>query len=103
MRRTILPLMVLALVLGAGGCTLFSPGEPLDEGSYQAGYGPGCNTGQQRQGGFSDYLDRDDSRYHEDRSYRAGWNAGYNACGRRIGGDPYKDSQGTLQTGGPHP
>lgn len=90
----------LALLLGAGGCTLMGSSEPLDETSYQTGYGQGCNTGQQRQNAYSDYLDRDETRYSDDRSYRAGWNAGLRAC-RNSGHDPYGRNPGAPSSG-PH-
>jgi len=91
----------LALALSAGGCTLWSSSEPLDEASYQTGYGQGCNTGQQRQNAYSDYVDRDETRYGEDRSYKAGWNAGLRAC-RRSAHDPYGANPGAPSSG-PHP
>ncbi len=85
---------VLALALAAGGCTLMgSSSEPIDDASYGAGYGQGCNTGQQRQNAYSDFLDRDESRYEEDRSYRSGWNAGLRAC-RKAAHDPYGTNPG---------
>jgi hypothetical protein len=89
----------LAVVLFVGGCAYFGGGEPLEDASYQSGYGPGCNTGQQRQNQFSDYVDRDETRYKDDRSYRAGWNAGFHACGRPLN-DIYKGSQPSPVRGG---
>jgi hypothetical protein len=92
----------LAVLLLVGGCAYFGGAEPLDDASYQSGYGPGCNTGQQRQDQFSDYVDRDETRYQADRSYRAGWNAGFHACGRPLN-DIYKGSQpGPVHGGGPN-
>ncbi|MFO1186959.1 MAG: hypothetical protein U1E87_05635 [Alphaproteobacteria bacterium] len=82
MRRSVV--FAFAAAMWLGGCTLFGGGEPVDNASYQAGYGPGCNTGMQRQQPFSDYLDRDQTRYENDRSYRAGWNAGFHACSRPV-------------------
>lgn len=95
--RRLFPLSLMVLSL-TGGCTLLEPQEPLDGASYQAGYGQGCNTGQARQNAYSNYVDRDENRYSEDRSYRAGWNAGLRACRGTIG-DPYGRNPGSL--GGP--
>jgi hypothetical protein len=90
-------LAVLFVAGNLAGCTLMS-GEPLDDGAYQAGFGPGCHTAQQRQGSYNDYRDRDEARYASDRSYRAGWNAGYHSCMRQSA-DPHGSSQTGL--GGP--
>jgi hypothetical protein len=100
MSKFVVPALAFALLVG--GCALFGSGDPLDEASYQSGYGPGCNTGQQRQNQFSDYVDRDEARYKADRSYRAGWNAGFHACGRPLN-DTYKGSQpSSVRGGGPN-
>jgi hypothetical protein len=96
-------LFAFAALLLCGGCALFGGGEPLDGASYQAGYGPGCNTGQQRQQPFSDYLDRDETRYKEDRSYRAGWNAGFHGCSRPLNDAARGSLPAPAYGGGPKP
>lgn len=96
---------VFAAAVSLGGCALFGGGGPIDDtASYQSGYGPGCNTGMQRQQPFSDYLDRDQTRYENDRSYRAGWNAGFHACSRPLNDAARGSGPGpTPYGGGPKP
>lgn len=95
---------VFALALPLGGCTLFEKSEPIETASYQAGYSQGCNTGMQRQQPFSDYVDRDQTRFENDRSYRAGWNAGYHACSRPLNDASRGSGPGpTPYGGGPKP
>lgn len=93
----------LAVLFAAGslaGCTLWQ-GEPIDDTAYQSGYAPGCHTAQERQNSYTDYRDRDDARYESDRSYRAGWNAGYHSC-MRSNGNPYHGSDQNIPGGPSH-
>ncbi len=96
MKRLLVPALAVALSGALSGCTFFGPQEPLDEGSYQAGYGDGCSTGSARQNAYSDYLNRDETRYGDDRSYRAGWNSGFRSCRGPVH-DPIGANPGTQQ------
>jgi len=93
MVKTIARFFLFALVASLWACA--SGSEYKDEPTYSSGYSEGCASAS-RTGSrvVPSKITRDNELYKSDKAYRAGWNAGYHACGRSleddpIGGGPY--------------
>lgn len=80
--------LVLGLLLGLlAGCIGDGDETLRDDPAYGAGYNDGCQTGGTRGSGLPATRNRNDDLWQSSEAYRAGWRAGYNACGPQLG-DP---------------
>jgi hypothetical protein len=88
MVKTQSSIFFLALALSLGACVTQS--KYADEPLYASGYSDGCASASRGTGRvIPSRIDRDEELYKSDKAYRAGWNAGYRACG-----EPVEDSLG---------
>jgi len=88
MVKTCAGFFFVVLLAGLGACATES--KYADEPQYNAGYSAGCASGAQASGSnraIPSSIDRDEQLYKSDKAYRAGWNAGYHACGRSFDDD----------------
>ncbi|WP_339832238.1 hypothetical protein [uncultured Parvibaculum sp.] len=90
--------MVLAALLALSACGL-GVSKHADDPNYKAGRADGCWTATSRVPGDPSTVTRNEEAYKSDEAYRAGWNAGYNACRIRDEGSgagmPDTSSRGT--------
>ncbi|MBX3493864.1 MAG: hypothetical protein KF899_12945 [Parvibaculum sp.] len=89
------PLIVAVLTLALAGCGL-GVSEHADDPNYKAGRSDGCWSATSRVPGDPTTITRNEEAYKTIEAYRAGWNAGYNACRIRddSGGMGMPDSSG---------
>jgi hypothetical protein len=86
MVKTLARFLLLTLVASLGACATGSKYQ--DEPQYDSGYSAGCASASRGTGGvIPSRIDRDEQLYKSDKAYRAGWNAGYHACGRSLDDD----------------
>lgn len=93
MVKTLMRFFLLMLLASLGACAAGS--EYADDSQYNAGYSDGCASASSASGSnraIPSRIARDERAYKSDKAYRAGWNAGYHACGRayddNFGGGP---------------
>lgn len=68
---------ILAASLALTACA----GNPhADDPDYKLGHSAGCWTATSRVPGDPSTIERNEEAYRSVEAYRAGWNAGYNAC-----------------------
>ncbi|MEX1153345.1 hypothetical protein [Parvibaculum sp.] len=92
---------VLAAALALSACGL-GVSQYADDPNYKTGHSDGCWTATSRVPGDPSTVARNEEAYRIDEAYRAGWNAGYNACrirddsgGAGMGGMPDSSGRGT--------
>ena len=81
------PACFFFLALVAGLCACAAQSKYANEPLYGSGYSDGCasaSRGTSRT--MPTRIDRDERLYKSDKAYRAGWNAGYHACGQPVDG-----------------
>ena len=80
----LLMLAASLLAVSLGACATGS--KYADEPQYNSGYSSGCASASRGTGSVTPgRIDRDEQLYKSDKAYRAGWNAGYHACGEPLG------------------
>ncbi len=81
-RHTGFAFVSLAGVLLLAGCATGNAGPGVQEsGDYPAGYNDGCRTAGSRGAQLPGRSFRDKGLFESSEGYRAGWRAGYGACG----------------------
>jgi len=89
-------LIAAVLTLALAGCGL-GVSEHADDPNYKAGRSDGCWSATSRVPGDPSTITRNEEAYKTIEAYKAGWNAGYNACRIRDdsgGGMGMPDSSG---------